>query len=248
MDLLISGVLWRDYKGTCQVLAENEDGSGAMSAATAGFSVNGMRNQSNNFLLDGIDNNEYTFNTVIIAPSVEQVREFKVLSGVFSAEDFFDGALDSLADQPLAGDAALGGIPGSNSNIPGLPGYTTATPAPSACTGIRCVLSDDLRHVHRVGRHGRGEAHRLGDRLAHLRAEGDLGGRAGARSHRQRAHPLGRRRRSGSNGDAAHPGAERLSRSRRSVPGRRAAARAGRRHGARRPRRTAPGVDTWTER
>ena len=36
--------------------------------------------------IDGIDNNEYTFNTVIIAPSVEQVREFKVLSGVFSAE------------------------------------------------------------------------------------------------------------------------------------------------------------------
>ena len=37
-------------------------------------------------MIDGIDNNEYSFNTVIIAPSVEQVREFKVLSGVFSAE------------------------------------------------------------------------------------------------------------------------------------------------------------------
>ena len=36
--------------------------------------------------IDGIDNNEFTFNTVIVSPSVEQVREFKVLSGVFSAE------------------------------------------------------------------------------------------------------------------------------------------------------------------
>jgi hypothetical protein len=40
----------------------------------------------NGWLIDGIDNNEYTFNTVIITPSVESVREFKVLTGVFSAE------------------------------------------------------------------------------------------------------------------------------------------------------------------
>ena len=41
---------------------------------------------TNAWLVDGIDNNEFTFNTVIVAPSVEQVREFKVLYGVFSAE------------------------------------------------------------------------------------------------------------------------------------------------------------------
>jgi hypothetical protein len=46
----------------------------------------GHQANSNGWLVDGIDNNEFTFNTVIVSPSVEQVREFKVLSGVFSAE------------------------------------------------------------------------------------------------------------------------------------------------------------------
>ena len=50
------------------------------------FNALGHQANANAWLLDGIDNNEYSFNTVIIAPSVEQVREFKVLSGVFSAE------------------------------------------------------------------------------------------------------------------------------------------------------------------
>jgi hypothetical protein len=50
------------------------------------FNALGHQANSNAWLIDGIDNNEFTFNTVIVAPSVEQVREFKVLSGVFSAE------------------------------------------------------------------------------------------------------------------------------------------------------------------
>ena len=50
------------------------------------FNALGHQANANGWLIDGIDNNEYTFNTVIISPSVEQVREFKVLSGVFSAE------------------------------------------------------------------------------------------------------------------------------------------------------------------
>jgi hypothetical protein len=50
------------------------------------FNALGHQANANGWLIDGIDNNEYSFNTVIIAPSVEQVREFKVLTGVFSAE------------------------------------------------------------------------------------------------------------------------------------------------------------------
>ncbi len=50
------------------------------------FNALGHQANANAWLIDGIDNNEYTFNTVIVSPSVEQVREFKVLSGVFSAE------------------------------------------------------------------------------------------------------------------------------------------------------------------
>ena len=50
------------------------------------FNALGSQANSNAWLVDGIDNNEFTFNTLIVQPSVEQVREFKVLSGVFSAE------------------------------------------------------------------------------------------------------------------------------------------------------------------
>jgi carboxypeptidase family protein/TonB-dependent receptor-like protein len=50
------------------------------------FNALGHQANANGWLIDGIDNNEYTFNTVIVAPSIEQVREFKVLTGVFSAE------------------------------------------------------------------------------------------------------------------------------------------------------------------
>lgn len=67
----------------------NENLSGASTFNPRGasnFNALGHQANANAWLLDGIDNNEYSFNTVIIAPSVEQVREFKVLSGVFSAE------------------------------------------------------------------------------------------------------------------------------------------------------------------
>jgi hypothetical protein len=50
------------------------------------FNALGQQANTNGWLVDGIDNNEFTFNTVIVTPSVESVREFKVLNGVFSAE------------------------------------------------------------------------------------------------------------------------------------------------------------------
>lgn len=54
--------------------------------AAANYNPLGQRANANGWLLDGIDNNEYTFNTVIVQPSLESVREFKVLTGSFSAE------------------------------------------------------------------------------------------------------------------------------------------------------------------
>jgi hypothetical protein len=50
------------------------------------FNALGHQANANGWLVDGIDNNEYTFNTVIVTPSIESVREFKVLSGTYSAE------------------------------------------------------------------------------------------------------------------------------------------------------------------
>lgn len=67
----------------------NENLSGASTFNPRGasnFNALGHQANTNGWLIDGIDNNEYTFNTVILTPSVESVREFKVLTGVFSAE------------------------------------------------------------------------------------------------------------------------------------------------------------------
>jgi hypothetical protein len=59
---------------------------GGFGAATAGFSVNGQRNQSNNFLLDGTSNND-TFNTgFVMRPPPDAIQEFKILTHSYNAE------------------------------------------------------------------------------------------------------------------------------------------------------------------
>ncbi len=54
--------------------------------AASNFNALGSQANTNAWLVDGIDNNEYSFNTVIVQPSIESVREFKVLTGTYSAE------------------------------------------------------------------------------------------------------------------------------------------------------------------
>ena len=52
----------------------------------AALSVNGLRPQANNFILDGIDNNEGLVNTIIFFPPVDATQEFKVDTSVAPAE------------------------------------------------------------------------------------------------------------------------------------------------------------------
>ena len=52
----------------------------------AALSVNGLRPQANNFILDGLDNNESLVNTIIFFPPAEAIEEFRVQTGVASAE------------------------------------------------------------------------------------------------------------------------------------------------------------------
>ena len=48
--------------------------------------ANGNREGSNNFLYDGIDNNERLTLAIVLRPSVEAVREFKIQTSLFSAD------------------------------------------------------------------------------------------------------------------------------------------------------------------
>jgi outer membrane receptor protein involved in Fe transport len=66
--------------------ASGEATPGGFGATTSGFSVNGMRNQSNNFLLDGASNND-SFNTgFVLRPPPDAIQEFKILTHSYSAE------------------------------------------------------------------------------------------------------------------------------------------------------------------
>lgn len=48
--------------------------------------ANGNREGSNNFLFDGIDNNERLTLSIVLRPSVEAVREFKIQTNMFTAD------------------------------------------------------------------------------------------------------------------------------------------------------------------
>lgn len=51
-----------------------------------GFSANGLRPQSNNFLLDGADNNETGLGSAAAVPSPDALQEFRILTNSYSAE------------------------------------------------------------------------------------------------------------------------------------------------------------------
>ena len=65
----------------------NIDGAGSLAwRASASFSANGQRPRDNNYMLDGVDNNETWLQTVVIFPSVDALDEFKMQTTTYSAE------------------------------------------------------------------------------------------------------------------------------------------------------------------
>jgi hypothetical protein len=52
----------------------------------ASLAVNGVRPQANNFILDGIDNNEALVNTIVFFPPADAIDEFKVQASVAPAQ------------------------------------------------------------------------------------------------------------------------------------------------------------------
>ena len=61
-------------------------GSELASQNSSGINVNGARESSNNFLLDGVDNNDLYLNRIVINPSIDAIQEFTISSNNFDAE------------------------------------------------------------------------------------------------------------------------------------------------------------------
>jgi len=62
-----------------ETMRNNESGAAAIS-------VNGLRPQADNYILDGVDNNESFVNTILFFPNVDATQEFKVNTSVAPAE------------------------------------------------------------------------------------------------------------------------------------------------------------------
>lgn len=65
--------------GNVETFRYSDSGGGALSA-------NGLRQQSNNFILDGVDNNESLVNTIVFFSPPEAIQEFRVTTSVAPAE------------------------------------------------------------------------------------------------------------------------------------------------------------------
>ena len=52
----------------------------------SGYSSNGQRSTSNNFMVDGIDNNNYEAGSVAQLPSIDSIQEFQVQTNNYAAE------------------------------------------------------------------------------------------------------------------------------------------------------------------
>ena len=55
-------------------------------SGAAGISVNGLRPQANNYILDGVDNNDGLVSTILFYPNIDATQEFKVNTSVAPAE------------------------------------------------------------------------------------------------------------------------------------------------------------------
>src|SRR5271165_3524051 len=61
-------------------------GSQLSTRGTFAMHANGGREENNNFLLDGVDNNDWDTRGYVLQPSVDAIQEFKVATSTYSAE------------------------------------------------------------------------------------------------------------------------------------------------------------------
>ena len=86
LALLTPGVTRGQYGNQASGVGSNVETLRYNDTGGASLSANGLRPQANNFLLDGLDNNEALVNTINFFPPVEAMSEFRVTNSLAPAE------------------------------------------------------------------------------------------------------------------------------------------------------------------
>ncbi len=86
LALLTPGVSRGQYSDNANAPNNNAETWRNAESGGAALAVDGLRPQSNNYLMDGIDNNDSLVNTLVIFPAIEDVQEFKVTTSNPPAE------------------------------------------------------------------------------------------------------------------------------------------------------------------
>lgn len=86
LALLVPGVTRGAYGSDASGANGNAETYRYSETGGAAISANGIRQQANNFELDGIDNNDGLVNTIVFFPPVEATQEFRVSTSVAPAE------------------------------------------------------------------------------------------------------------------------------------------------------------------
>jgi hypothetical protein len=86
LALLAPGVTRGAYGDAASGTSGNSETFRNSESGGASLSVNGLRPQADNFLLDGIDDNDSLVNTILIFPNVDATQEFKIDTSIAPAE------------------------------------------------------------------------------------------------------------------------------------------------------------------
>jgi Carboxypeptidase regulatory-like domain len=86
LALLVPGVTRGNPTGAATGANNNAETFRFGQEGGASLAVNGLRPQNNNFILDGIDNNEALVNTIVFFPPADAIDEFRVQTSVAPAQ------------------------------------------------------------------------------------------------------------------------------------------------------------------
>ena len=146
------------------------------SAAWTELFVNGNRENSNNYLFDGIDNNTRLTLVTVLRPNVEAIQEFKVQTNLYSADQ---GEIPAGRSTSSPSPAATRCTASSTSSC--------ATPSSTPTTSLPTAPARPNRRSSRIssGRHQRPDYREQDVLLRRLRR---VPPGAGARVRQHRAH------------------------------------------------------------